>query len=44
MTSDDWPIIIVLILYVVISGFIVADAYFDFKLSNSIRKFFRCKL
>ena len=40
MTSYECVIITVTILYVIIASFIVADAYFDFKLSHSIRKFF----
>ena len=33
--------VILAVLYAVIGGFLVIDAYFDFRLSRPIRRFFR---
>lgn len=43
MIHDDFVIILLIILYSVIGGFMVIDAWFDFELSSRIRKFFGIK-
>ena len=37
----ELSMVMVVVLYAVIGSFIVIDAYFDFRLSHSVRKFFR---
>lgn len=38
---NEWLMVVVAVLYAVIGTFFVADAYFDFRVSGCIRKFFR---
>lgn len=37
---NDLTMIIVVVLHAAIGGFLVTDAYFDFRVSYCIRKFF----
>jgi hypothetical protein len=38
---NELLVVMIVVLYAVVGGSIVIDTYYDFKLSRSIRKFFR---
>ena len=38
---NELLMVMLVVLYAVIGGFLVMDAYFDFRLSRRVRRFFR---